>query len=89
MGAIFYVIGHASPDLKLFADQVKIPAMKYIAYGFYYIVPNLENFNYRIELVHKLTLQADQLLFSMCYGLIYTIFLLYLAIIIFEKREFK
>ena len=89
MGVVFYIIGHASPDLKLFADQSKIPAMKFIAYGFYYIMPNLENFNFRLELVHKLPLYADQLMFTVAYGLIYTIFLVYLAILVFEGREFK
>ncbi len=89
MGIIFFVIGHASPDLKLFADQVNVAILKYLAYGFYYILPNLENFNLRIDLVYKLPIHLDQLLFSICYGLIYTIFLLYLSIIVFEKREFK
>lgn len=89
MGVIFYVIGHASPDLKLFADTVKIPLIKYLAYGFYYILPNLENFNLRLEIVHKLPIYPDQLLFSICYGFIYTIFLIYLSILIFEQREFK
>jgi ABC-type transport system involved in multi-copper enzyme maturation permease subunit len=89
MGIIFYIIGHASPDLKLFADQVKIPLLKYLAYIFYYIFPNLENLNYRLDLVHGLPLHPDMVLFSLCYGLIYTILLLYIAIIIFEKREFK
>jgi len=89
MGIIFFVIGHASPDLKLFADQVNVAILKYLAYGFYYILPNLENFNLRIDLVYKLPIHLDQLLFSICYGLIYTIFLLYVSIIVFEKREFK
>ena len=89
MGVIFFVIGHATPDLKIFADQVKVEALKYFAYGFYYILPNLENFNLRIELVHRLTLYPDQIVFSICYGFIYTIFLLYLSSIVFEKREFK
>ncbi len=89
MGIIFFIIGHASPDLKLFADQTEPILLKYIAYGFYYILPNLENFNLRIEVVHKLPLYPDQVIFSICYGFIYTIFLLYLAIIVFEKREFK
>ena len=89
MGIIFFIIGHASPDLKLFADQTGTVILKYCANAFYYILPNLENFNLRIDLVHKLPLHPDQILFSVCYGLIYTIFLVYLAIIIFEKREFK
>lgn len=89
MGVIFYVIGHSANDLKLFADTTKVNTLKYLAYGLYYILPNLANFNLRMELVHKLTLYPDQLLFSICYGLVYTIFLLYIAIIIFERREFK
>ena len=89
MGVIFYVIGHATPDIKLFADQTEAVILKYCANAFYYILPNLENFNLRIDLVHKLPLYSDQIVFSLCYGCIYTIFLIYLAIIIFEKREFK
>ncbi len=89
MGIIFFIIGHASPDLKLFADQTHISTTRYLAYGFYYLLPNLENFNLRIDLVHRLPLHSDQVIFSICYGIIYTIFLLYLSVIIFEKREFK
>lgn len=89
MGVLFFMIGHASPDLKIFADQIKEPFIKYLAYTFYYVLPNLENFNYRLELVYKLPLYADQLLFSIAYGLIYTLFLVYLSIIVFERREFK
>lgn len=89
MGILFFIIGHASPDLKLFADQTGAVILKYCANAFYYILPNLENFNLRIDLVHKLPLYPDQILFSVCYGLIYTIFLIYLAIIIFQRREFK
>jgi len=89
MGVIFYIIGHASPDLKLFADQAEVAIIKYLAYGFYYVLPNLENFNLRLEMVHKLPIYLDQIIFSICYGFIYTIFLLYLSIMIFERKEFK
>jgi ABC-type transport system involved in multi-copper enzyme maturation permease subunit len=89
MGVIFYVVGHASPDLKLFAAQTAVPVLKHLAYGFYYILPNLENFNIRIEVVHRLPLHADMIFYAMCYGLMYTVFLLYLSTVIFEQREFK
>lgn len=89
MGVIFFVIGHAMPDLKLFADQTQVTALKNLAYGFYYVLPNLENFNLRIELAYDLPLYTDQILFAVCYGVIYTIFLLYLTTLIFESREFK
>jgi ABC-type transport system involved in multi-copper enzyme maturation permease subunit len=89
MGVIFFVVGHAMPDLKLFADGVRVPALKYIAYGFYYVLPNLENFNLRIDLAYGLPLRADQILFSICYGVIYIVLLLYLTKLVFQGREFK
>jgi ABC-type transport system involved in multi-copper enzyme maturation permease subunit len=89
MGVILFVVGHAMPDLKLFADTTRVAGLKEIAYGVYYVLPNLENFNYRIDLAYKIPLQTDQILFSVCYGVIYTVFLLYLTTLIFERREFK
>lgn len=89
MGAIFFVVGHAMPDLKLFADTTEVPLLKYVAYGFYYILPNLDNFNFRTDLVYRMDLAPDQLIFSICYGIIYTVFLLYITTLAFERREFK
>ncbi|HEX7320145.1 MAG TPA: ABC transporter permease subunit [bacterium] len=86
---IVFVIGHAAPDIKLFAEQTATGFIKYLSLLFYYLLPNLENFNYRLEFVHNLPLHADQILFSICYGLIYTVFLLYVTTIVFERREFK
>ena len=63
--------------------------LKYVTYGFYYVLPNLENFNLRIELAYGLPLYADQILFSICYGVMYITFLLYLTTLVFEGREFK
>jgi ABC-type transport system involved in multi-copper enzyme maturation permease subunit len=89
MGVLFYIIGRAAPDLVLFAEQTTIPPLKYAAYAFYYVLPNLENFNFRAEFVYRLPLCADQVVFSICYGVVYTIFLLLLSVCIFEHREFK
>lgn len=86
---IVFVIGHAAPDIKLFAEQSAAGVLKYVALLFYYLLPNLENFNYRLEFVHKLPIHTDQVIFSACYGLIYTLFLLYVTTLVFERREFK
>jgi ABC-type transport system involved in multi-copper enzyme maturation permease subunit len=89
MGVIFFVVGHAMPDLKIFADLTKAVWLKYLAYGFYYLLPNLENFNLRIDLAYGLGFHADQILFSMCYGIIYVVLLLYITKLVFQGREFK
>lgn len=89
MGAIFFVAGHAMPDLKLFAESTKVDALKHIAYAFYYFLPNLSNFNFRTDLAYNIPLPADQVIFSVCYGVLYTLFLLYVTTLVFEYREFK
>ncbi len=89
MTVIIFIVGHASPDLKLFAEAVKAPALKTMALAAYYLLPNLENFNLRLAVVYRLPLPADQIIFSIAYGLAYTIALLYIAVLIFERREFK
>jgi ABC-type transport system involved in multi-copper enzyme maturation permease subunit len=89
MGAIFFVAGHAMPDLKLFAESTRIEALKNIAYAFYYFLPNLSNFNFRTDLSYNISLPADEVIFSICYGVLYTLFLLYVTTLVFEYREFK
>lgn len=89
MGVIFFVVGHAMPDLKIFAEHTQAALLKYVAYGFYYALPNLENFNLRIDLAYGLKLQPDQIIFSMCYGVIYIVLLLYITKLVFQGREFK
>jgi ABC-type transport system involved in multi-copper enzyme maturation permease subunit len=89
MTVVLYVVGHASPDLKLFADTVKSPLLKTAATAFYYLLPNLENFNLRLAVVYRLPMPADQVGYMVCYGFMYVILLLYLSVIFFENREFK
>jgi ABC-type transport system involved in multi-copper enzyme maturation permease subunit len=89
MTVVLFIVGHASPDLKLFADSVKSPFLKTASTFFYYLLPNLENFNLRQDVVYRLPIHADQALFIVCYGIGYVVLLLFLSVIIFEGREFK
>jgi len=89
MTVIIYVVGHASLDLKVFTETVKMPMLKFLSSAAYYLLPNLENFNLRLDVVYRQPLPADQIGYSVCYGLAYAIAVLYIAVIIFERREFK
>ncbi|OGC41188.1 hypothetical protein A2Y85_05120 [candidate division WOR-3 bacterium RBG_13_43_14] len=89
MGFLFYVIGHATTDLKALADGIEIPVTKYLVYGFYYMLPNLENLNFRIELVNHFPISTERLIFGFTYGILYVILLIYITVLIFEKQELK
>ncbi|MEO0263602.1 MAG: ABC transporter permease subunit [candidate division WOR-3 bacterium] len=89
IGFLIYIIGHLIESLKLFAEISKIKIIKYISYFFYYILPNLENFNIKSNVVYGEIPSFNYFLFSSSYGIIYTIIILYIAIIVLEKKEFK
>ncbi len=54
----------------------------------YLVLPNLEHFNMRGELVHGLPVPWAQVGFAMLYGLAYTALVLLAATAVFERRDF-
>lgn len=93
LSAIFtiaiYVIGHLSGDLKLFGAKAEQVWIKYLTQFIYYGLPNLENFNIKGLVVHQIALPKYFITLSSLYGLFYITLLLFLSIVIFERRNFK
>jgi len=84
-----FAIGRFSSDLRLFAEQVDNPLVKYITEFVYRVIPNLEKFDIRREAVYGGDISWELILYTTVYGGIYAIVLIILSIIIFQKREFK
>lgn len=93
MSALFtffvFAIGRFSSDIRLFAEEIKNPVTAVFSEVIYRVIPNLEKFDVRNEAVYGGTANPDLLLYTTAYALLYTAALLILAIIIFEKKEFK
>ncbi len=92
LSAIFtlavYVIGHLSGDLKEFArklDDVSQMAVNAI----YFTLPNLERFNLKGHVIHHLDFGMADMALTLAYGLTYAAFLLLLASVIFQRRDFQ
>lgn len=84
-----YLVGHLADDLALFASRADPGSFKTLLEVLYRVVPNLEMFNIRTEAVHGLAVPWSELAFTAAYGLGYTAAVLCMAMIIFEKRDFK
>ncbi|HWP92209.1 MAG TPA: ABC transporter permease [Thermodesulfobacteriota bacterium] len=82
-------IGRFSSDVKLFAEQVKNPVTGFFTEVIYRVMPNLEKFDVRREAVYGGNVSWELILNTTAYALLYTLALLLLSIIIFQKREFK
>jgi ABC-type transport system involved in multi-copper enzyme maturation permease subunit len=84
----FYLIGHLSWGLETLIQKTRSGTGRVALRGLSAILPDLENFNFKTEIVHGLAIDPRFYLFSALYGLVYTFFILALAILIFKKRDF-
>jgi ABC-type transport system involved in multi-copper enzyme maturation permease subunit len=84
-----YIAGHLSRDIYSLALKSKQPLLKLLGQGVYYLLPNLERFNYRPHATYNIAPVGSEVAGSLVYGLAYTGALLAVAILIFNKRDFK
>ena len=92
LSAIFtlaiFVIGHLTTDLRTFGQKMDAVG-RGILDGIYYLLPNLERFNLKGHVTHQLDVSGNDLLLIATYGVVYTAFLLILASVIFQRRDFR
>jgi ABC-type transport system involved in multi-copper enzyme maturation permease subunit len=92
LSAIFtiaiYVIGHLSGDLIGLAKKGST-STQWLLRMIYYILPNLENFNFKGYASHLIPIPESMIFFGMLYGLLYIFLLLGASVAIFQYREFK
>ncbi len=92
LSAIFtlsiYVIGHLSGDLKEFAKKMD-EVSQVIVNTVYYVLPNLERFNLKGHVIHHLEFGTADMMLTVSYGVTYVTFLLVLASVIFQRRDFQ
>lgn len=84
----FYLIGHLSWGLETIIIKMNPGPGKTLLQILYTLLPDLENFNFKTEVVHGLPIPPKFYLFSTLYGVFYTLFLLTLATLIFRRRDF-
>jgi ABC-type transport system involved in multi-copper enzyme maturation permease subunit len=84
----FYLIGHLSWSLEILIKKMGAGAGRSLAQFLYVFIPDLENFNFKTEVVHNLPISPGIYIYSFLYGICYTAFILGLAILIFRRRDF-
>ncbi len=91
LGSVFtlavFLIGHVSEDIWMLTKHVTAPVTRPIVAAVYYLLPNLERFNFKTEVVHGLDIPAAAVGWSILYGLSYTALVLVLACLRLEHRD--
>jgi Cu-processing system permease protein len=83
-----FVAGSLSGDLRAFAERFGGEAVKRIVEVFFVALPNLKVFNLRHEAVHDLDYAGTDLGLATIYAVVYCGAALYIAYLIFRRREF-
>jgi ABC-type transport system involved in multi-copper enzyme maturation permease subunit len=86
---MLYFIGHTSADLKELAARFGSQSIKVISGIIYYTLPNLEYLNVRSKVIHGVEVDARYIAFASSYALLYTLVFLIIAMLVFERKEFK
>ncbi|MBD3183205.1 ABC transporter permease subunit [Candidatus Poribacteria bacterium] len=83
-----YAIGHISIELKAIGDASGSAFIYYLCSVFYYLLPNLNNFNIRAEMVRDIYVSNSFIFYSVVYGVLYMSVILIVTILSFDKKEF-
>ena len=84
-----YVIGHFNSDIRQYGLSSGSFAVKILSGCLYYLLPNFENFEIISQTAHGQFLTTQVYLLSLLYGLVYSAGLVLLAILVFQRRNFK
>jgi len=84
----FYLIGHFAWGLETLIKKIDSGVWRFLSQAVYTFLPDLENFNFKTEVVHGLPIPPPVIFYSILYGLFYTLFVFALATLIFRKRDF-
>jgi Cu-processing system permease protein len=83
-----FVIGHLSADIRAFGGESDSRTVHELSAALYWVLPDLEAFNVRNEVVHDVELPLQYLVSTTAYGLLYSAVVLALGALIFHRRDF-
>ncbi len=86
---LVFLVGHLTESLKLLKGRLDSAVGQSLCEFLYWVLPNLETFNIRADVVHGLSLSPTILFQTTVYGIVYSLALLSVAMLIFERKDFN
>lgn len=84
-----YFAGHLASDIYSLASKSQSEAVQALGRAVYYLLPDLSRLNYRPHAAYYASISSGELLSSAVYALAYTGLVVALAIILFNRRDFR
>ncbi|MGO8969778.1 MAG: ABC transporter permease [Myxococcaceae bacterium] len=84
-----FFIGHLSGDIYTLARRSKNVGLQLLGKGVYYVLPNLERLNLRAQASYGVVTPVKVWVGSGVYALAYAGVLVWLAVVLFRRRDFR
>jgi Cu-processing system permease protein len=84
-----FFVGHLSGDIYALARRSKNEALQLLGKVVYYFLPNLERLNLRTQASYGIVVPAKVWLASGAYAIAYSAILVWLAVLLFKRRDFR
>ena len=89
MTLAMFIVGHTSADLWMLTRHLPGTFTRAVITVVYYLVPNLERFNFKTEVVHDLPIQPAAVGWAVVYASAFVAVLLFLAALRFQTKDLK
>jgi len=86
---LIFIIGHLSASLRDLAEGMGSRAAAIVFEAIYYLFPNLAHFSFRSESAVGMVPSASMLAGVAAYAAVYSAIMLTIAVLIFNRRNFK
>ncbi len=83
----FYVAGHLNDLITLSSSVQSNPLVRGMLKLLNYVLPNLEHFNIRTQVVFELPIASGLIGYAVLYGVLYTALLLFFSSMLFAKKD--
>lgn len=83
----FYICGHLNDLVGIGAEQKNNLLWSGALKVIYYILPNLEHFNIRTQVVYDLSIPQGYIFNAVCYGVLYIASFLIFSIVFFSEKD--
>jgi ABC-type transport system involved in multi-copper enzyme maturation permease subunit len=87
--AALYISGHLSPEFLHAVRKLESPFWRMVGESIYYVLPNLERFNFKYQATYDLTISGRALATVVVFAVAYAAAALLGAVIIFSRRDFR
>lgn len=84
-----WIAGHFVGDLRTIEQVGASGGTKWVAWAVSWVLPNLALFDVKAEVVHGVHVPAGQVVAAVAYGIAYASAVLFVAVAIFQRRDFK